>query len=273
MAGMGAKDPRLDERGKHDFRLRRMYNAWSKVDDPPKRVDPVPMAILMRAQTLASSSIQDSAIMDSIWMAFYFLLRPGEYATSSGDAKHPFRLQDVQFKIGAMHFPDVTNTSVLQLQAATFVSLTFTNQKNGIKGEKLSHVVNGQRLSCPVKAVMRRVAHLVSRDAPRSTPLHSFFDMHGRKRNVTSTLITSLLRAAALSIPGHAGVDPDNIGARSLRSSGAMSLLLGGQDPDIIRIVGRWRSDAMFRYLHAHAMPLIQNNSSMMFQGSHYQLA
>ena len=52
-----------------------------------------------------------------------------------------------------------------------------------------------------------------------------------------------------------------------------MSLLLGGQDPDIIRIVGRWRSDAMFRYLHAHAMPLIQNNSLMMFQGSHFQLA
>ena len=45
-------------------------------------------------------------------------------------------------------------------------------------------------------------------------------------------MITSLLRAAAQSIPGHAGVDPSNIAARSLRASGAMALLLGGMDPD-----------------------------------------
>ena len=57
-------------------------------------------------------------------------------------------------------------------------------------------------------------------------------------------MITSLLKAAALSIPGHNGVDPTNIAARSLRSSGAMALLLGGVDPDHIRIFGRWRSDA-----------------------------
>ena len=85
-------------------------------------------------------------------------------------------------------------------------------------------------------------------------------------------MITSLLRAAALSIPGHAGVNPDNIATRSLRSSGAMVLLLGGVDPDHIRIFGRWRSDAMFRYLHAHAVPLIQDNSRIMFHGGHYTL-
>ncbi len=85
-------------------------------------------------------------------------------------------------------------------------------------------------------------------------------------------MITSLLHTAALTIPGHAGVNPDNIAARSLRSSGAMALLMGGKDADEIRIVGRWNSDAMFRYLHAHALPLIQNNSSLMFLGAQYQL-
>jgi hypothetical protein len=38
-----------------------------------------------------------------------------------------------------------------------------------------------------------------------------------------------------------------------------MALLLGGIDPDHIRIFGRWRSDAMSRYLHAHDVPLIQD--------------
>ena len=59
-------------------------------------------------------------------------------------------------------------------------------------------------------------------------------------------MITSLLRAATFTIPGHADVNPDNIAARLLCSSGAMALLLGGMDPYKIRIVGRWKSDAMF---------------------------
>ena len=68
------------------------------------------------------------------------------------------------------------------------------------------------------------------------------------------------MRAAALSIPGHAGVDPTNIAARSLRSSGAMALLLGGVDPDHIRIFGRWRSDACF-VTSMHMMFLLSNTT------------
>jgi len=80
-------------------------------------------------------------------------------------------------------------------------------------------------------------------------------------RSVLVTMITSLLRAATLSIPGHASVDPKNIAARSLCASGAMALLLGGMDHDNIRIAGRWKSDTMFHYLHARALPLIQEKS------------
>ena len=269
---MGAKDPRLDHAGKQDFRLARMYAAWKKVDDPPSRVEPVPMQILLRAAELAGPSTRDQATMDCIWIAFYFLLRPGEYANATGDAKHPFRLKDVQFKIGSRHFHDVMTATSTQLRSASYVSLTFTTQKNGVKGEQMAHASNGQPFSCPVRATLRRVEHLKFHRSPSNTPLHTYFDDQHRKRSVSSAMITSLLRAAALSIPGHAGVDPANIAARSLRASGAMALLLGGIDPDKIRILGRWRSDAMFRYLFGHALPLIQDNSSIMFSGGHYQL-
>ena len=248
-----------------------MYAAWKKDDDPPQRVEPIPMAILLRASELAGSSARDEATMDCIWMAFYFLLRPGEYANSTGDAKQPFRLADVECKIGALHLFDLHLATDTQLRAATSVSLTFTTQKNGIKGEKLAHFINHQPSACPVRAVLRRVIHLNAHSAPHTTPLHIYFD-NGRKKAVSSTTITSILRAAALSFPDCAGVDPTNIATRSLRSSGAMALLLGGVDPDHIRIFGRWRSDAMFRYLHAHAVPLIKNNSRIMFHGGHYSL-
>ena len=61
--------------------------------------------------------------------------------------------------------------------------------------------------------------------------------------SVTSAMITSMLQAAVLTIPGHAGINPSNIAVQSLCSSGAMALLV---DPYNIRIVGRWRSGAMF---------------------------
>ena len=176
----------------------------------------------------------------------YFLLRPGEYANASGDAKHPFNLKDVQFKIGNTHFFDVTTCTFDQLRAATYVSLTFTTQKNGVKGEKLAHTSNGQPQACPVRSTLRQVLHFLHHHAPVTTPNHVYFDNLGRKRSVLSAMITSLLCAATLTIPGYAGVNPDNIAARLLCSSGAMALLLGGMDPYKIRIVGSWKSDAMF---------------------------
>ena len=249
-----------------------MYAAWKKVDDPPSRVEPVPMQILLHAAELAGPSTRDQATMDCIWIAFYFLLRPGEYANATGDAKHPFRLKDVQFKVGSRHFHDVMAATPAQLRSASYVSLTFTTQKNGVKGEQMAHASNGQPFSCPAHATLRRVAHLKSHHSSSTTPLHTYFDDQHRKRSVSSAMITSLLRAAALTIPGNAGVNPENVAARSLRASGAMALLLGSVDPDKIRILGRWRSDAMFRYLFGHALPLIQDNSSIMFSGGHYQL-
>jgi len=85
---LGSKDPRLDI-GKQDFRLCQMFSAWKKEDSPPSRVEPVPIIILLRAAELAAAagnSACDQATINCIWMAFYFLLRPGEYANASGEA-------------------------------------------------------------------------------------------------------------------------------------------------------------------------------------------
>ena len=235
---MGAKDPRLDSFGKIDFRLNCMYSAWKKEDTPPSRVEPVPMSILLCAAELSTPSVRDQATIDCIWMAFYFLLRPGEYANATGDSKHPFCLKDMEFKIRAQHFATVIRHGPVQFLSVTFVSLTFTTSKNGVKGEKLAHAANGQAQACPIKAVLRHVAHLVHHNAPHDTPLHVYYK-NGACKCVSSAMITSLLRVAAFTTPGHAGVDPNHIAARSLRSSSAMALLLGGKYPDKIRIIGR----------------------------------
>jgi hypothetical protein len=71
-------------------------------------------------------------------------------------------------------------------------------------------------------------------------------------------MITTLLQTAAAALPA-LGFPPTEVTARSLRAGGAMALLCGRIDRDVIRLVGRWKSDAMFRYLHAQALPLVSS--------------
>eukprot|EP00552_Chaetoceros_brevis_P001237 CAMPEP_0197738092 /NCGR_PEP_ID=MMETSP1435-20131217/12606_1 /TAXON_ID=426625 /ORGANISM="Chaetoceros brevis, Strain CCMP164" /LENGTH=80 /DNA_ID=CAMNT_0043326859 /DNA_START=17 /DNA_END=256 /DNA_ORIENTATION=+ len=78
------------------------------------------MSILLQASALCGPSNRDKATIDCLWVAFVFLLRPGEYANSSGDAKHPFCLQDVIMKIGDRSFKSAFTATYDQLLAATF---------------------------------------------------------------------------------------------------------------------------------------------------------
>ena len=66
-----------------------------------------------------------------ITLAFFFLLRPGEYTDND---KTPFRLADVQLYIGDTRL-HLTTSPPEQLHQARFASLTFTVQKNGVRGE------------------------------------------------------------------------------------------------------------------------------------------
>ena len=141
-----------------------------------------------------------------------------------------------------------------------------------MKVENISHMSNVQPFSFPVRSMTRRVAHLIQHKSPATIPLYVYFDEQGQKRLVTSSMITSLLWMAALTIPGHDGVNPDKIAARLLQSSGAIALLLVGVDTNHIRILGFWKSDAMLCYLYNCALALIKDNSKIMFQGGHYTL-
>jgi hypothetical protein len=51
-----------------------------------------------------------------------------------------------------------------------------------------------------------------------------------------------------------------------------MALLCGGVDTDIIRLIGRWHSDEMLRYLHVQAEPVMRRHSTLMLSGGEYTL-
>jgi len=68
------------------------------------------------------------------------------------------------------------------------------------------------------------------------------------------------------------GLTPTDISVRSLRASGAMALLCANVDTDRIRLLGRWRSDEMLRYLHVQADPVVAPIASAMLRNGHFTL-
>jgi integrase len=262
---LGAQDFRIDKfTGQLDFRLQRQLRSYAKQDPAPGRVKPIPIqvvkAILTAAYSHRKASAAAQATADMICIAFFFLLRPGEY-TSQKD-NNPFRLQDVQLFIGPrqLHIP---TASALDLQQATSVSLTFTNQKNGVKGEVISHSRSGDPLVCPCLAVVRRVVHLIYHHQPPHTPLCTFFS-RSTSKVVTTSDIRNTLRAEIAAMESELGIQSNEIDARSLRAGGATALLCAQIDPNAIQLLGRWKSDSMIRYLHIAANPHTQQYASQM---------
>ncbi|KAL7562531.1 hypothetical protein ACA910_008237 [Epithemia clementina (nom. ined.)] len=91
--------------------------------------------------TAASNDAGCLAVANAIGIAFFFLLRPGEYTGTTTD-NTPFRLADIQVAIGSRHLPWHTALTA-NLLAATSVSYTFTSQKNGVHGEVINHSCSG----------------------------------------------------------------------------------------------------------------------------------
>jgi hypothetical protein len=100
LAGMGAPDPRLAQNGKHEFRIGRQLSAYTKLDDPPTRVKPIPLPVLEHAVTIAYAKATPDAVATTSMMilGFFFLMRPGEHTITKDGC--PFLLNDIVFKVG-----------------------------------------------------------------------------------------------------------------------------------------------------------------------------
>lgn len=272
-ATVGSPDPRLNYVGKIDFRIQRQLSCYSKQDPPPNRVKPIPVPILMNilANALAAAHVFQIAVADMITLAFFFLLRPGEYTGTASDSA-PFRLCDAQLFHGPVRL-DLATASDTALLGATFASLTFTTQKNGVRGEVIGLAHSGNPQFSPTLSLARRVIHLRQHNAPPTTPLASVWNPRRQKfDHIKPADITSSLKLACDLLGPQYGFTSNDISARSLRASGAMALLCAHVDSDIIRLLGRWRSDEMLRYLHVQAEPVMRDFASRMIQGGSFTL-
>jgi hypothetical protein len=159
------------------------------------------------------------------------------------------------------------------LARITAASLTFSDQKNAVRGEQITHRATTDSELCPCKALARICAHLRSHAAAPDTPLHNYWDSQGQRRSITPRIITNALRHSATALRARTGIDPDLLSARSLRPGGATALLCARIDSDVIKLIGRWKSDAMFRYLRIGAHANTTDFAGMMLAAGDYTFA
>ena len=135
-----------------------MIGGWKREDPPPKRVKPIPVQVIRRVMHVALSMDDDlvQATADMIAIGFFFLCRPGEYTDDSGGDACPFKIEDVQLFVGLTRI-DLATATDEEIRCATFVTLTFTWQKNGVRGEVIGLALSGDPYLCPVKSVVRHV--------------------------------------------------------------------------------------------------------------------
>jgi hypothetical protein len=234
----------------------------------PLRVKPIPITVIHWIVVLATSDVVDDtfrAAADMIIIAFFFLLHPGEYTDNNKD---PFHLNDTQPFIGDTRLPLLT-APALELCLARFASLTFTSQKNGVRGKVIGLACSGDPYLCPVQAIICCVLYLHLHMAPPTTPLVQVFHTLNK---VTTSYLTSCIRESVTALGLDLGFLPSEVLAWCLHAVSTTALLLAQVDPDVICLIDRWRSDKMLWCLHIQAYPLRRDYSHCVLSAVTYTL-
>ena len=185
-------------------------------------------------------------------LAFFFLLRVGEYTPGENRRTIPLRKRDVKLWSGDIRVP--LDAPWAALSSATAVTITLENQKNGHRGCILHHYASLDDTLCPVKAMVAILWAI--KDDPLDTALGSFHH-GGYLCHVSASQMRKLLRShARVSQLQAQGYDIDRIGNHSLRSGGAVALKLAGYDTDIIKKLGRWSSNTYLLHIQSQIAQL-----------------
>ena len=140
--------------------------------------------------------------------------------------------------------------------------MKITNQKNGRTGQTLHHESTGPNGA--VAALARRTHHILSNTGSENQLICDVCEDEAWT-SVTSTEIVHAVRQAAKSLNlQEKGIDPDMIGAHSLRAGGAMALKIMGETDSTIRKFGRWTSDTWMMYIHSQISQLYKGVAQKM---------
>ena len=236
-----------------------MLRGFEKEDPPPTRQKAVTPALLRDLVDYARGfSHWAGQAADLIVGGYFFAMRVCEFcATDRPGRTRKLTLGDVVFRDRNSRVLDQTDP--LLDEKAMFVTICFSDQKNGTKMERRSHRKTGQDVLCPVRAWVRVVKKVRSQFKTReddSIPVCAYKEGSSTKE-ISSLQVMQLLRSSCQAHDGENkyGIRASELGTRSIRSGAAMALALQGNTSDHkIMMLGRWKSTAFLHYIRPQVL-------------------
>ena len=201
--------------------ISRQLRGYARDDPPSQRAWPVTVAMLEHLCSMPPPgecpSYKWRAIQDLCIIAFFFLLRPGEFCLSGSEIGQPFRFQDITFhRPGARclghHLPsnDANITS-------TAVELCFVDQKSKHKGDRVMLHATGDDRICPVKAMERRIRDTLHVHPTESTRFHLWWSPTKGFQPIKLQDINEAIKVAASAVESETGIPPSLVSGASFR--------------------------------------------------------
>ena len=283
-SNLGAQNPCLANAftRARDPLLTSFLAALEKEDAPASRAYPANTTILSGLYTsLDTEHAKHGALNRHVQLlcvaAFYWLMRPTEYLYNHDPdtRSEAFCLRDIHFtfrgRVYSAAAPDCPLNDEEDVHAITAATLTFSDQKNAVRGEQVGHRATTDPELCPCKSLGRLALLLRRHNAPPETRICRHYNPADRRwYDAKPVHVTNALRHAATAVRDLTGIDPMLVSARSLRPGGATALLCADVDSDSIKLLGRWKSDAMLRYLRIQAHVVRSNFAQKMLEHGGY---
>ena len=255
------KNPLKVEGSEHYVpRIQQMLDGFKKEDPATQKKLPVEVDIpdyLAGLGRAAEATELARAVGDLTLIAFYYLLRVGEYTKkrrrNSSKQTRQFKMRDCRFfkrdERGRLRqLP--RNAPDEDIMAAEMVPLKLDNQKNGWKGVCINQHWNGDDYFDGTRAVARRYCHIRRHTSDMDTFLSAYW-IDGQRMDVTDEDIRAGVKmaAAVLRYPEMRGIPVERVDTHSLRSGGANALSLAGYTETQIQKMGRWRGATFKEYI------------------------
>ena len=262
---------------KYLLRLQIILDGMRKEDPVTKKMLPVESDVpefIARIGCEGSATELEKAVGDHSLIAFYYLLRIGEYTVKGrrNETKQTvqFKMEDLTFfkrdSMGRLRkLP--RNASDAEIMAADSATLKLDNQKNGWKGVCVHQESNGELIFNPVRALGRRYIHIRRYCSSGKCKLSAYF-VDGSRHDVTAEDMSRALKfaAASLDYPSLKGIPVERVDTHSLRSGGANALALAGYSDTQIQKMGRWRGATFKEYIREELASFSAGMSTSMKQ-------
>ena len=259
----GRKNPMMQEGTKKFIEpVHRMLQGFDNKNPATTKKLPVDVDVpefLCDLGCCEHASPKDCQVGLLVIVAFYFLLRVGEYTSKLRNGQHETK-KTVNFRVCNVTFFKKDETGRLRLLpsdatpgqrlSADGATLRLMDQKNGWKNVCIHQQPNGKPLKNLVVALAMIVNDILSFTDDRTAWLPAFWDK-GKVQHVIKSDISSELKfaAAKLDYPGNQVVPIERIDTHSLRCGGANALSLAGYEEYQIQKMGRWRGKTFKEYI------------------------